>query len=105
MPLFRNLLLSMTLTCSTASATETPISVLIVDGFSNHDWAQTTSVVTAILDRTDLFTVSHSTLLPNQALADSDWKPVFSAYDVVIQNTNNIQAKELTWPRAAQIAL
>jgi hypothetical protein len=95
----------MTLTCSTVSATKAPISVLIVDGFSNHDWAQTTSVVTAILERTELFTVDRSTLAADQAVANSDWKPDFSAYDVVIQNTNNIQAKELTWPRAAQVAL
>jgi type 1 glutamine amidotransferase len=101
----RNLLLFVTLTCSSVSATDAPISVLIVDGFSNHDWAQTTNVVTAILERTDLFTVSRSTLNAQHAVADSDWKPDFSAYDVVIQNTNNIGSPELIWPRAAQVAL
>jgi hypothetical protein len=101
----RNLLLAITLTCSTASANEAPISVLIVDGFSNHDWAQTTSVVTTILERTGRFTVSQSTLPADQAVADSDWLPDLSTYDVVIQNTNNIQAKALRWPRAAQVAL
>ncbi len=100
-----NLLLLMTLTCSTLCANPSPISVLIVDGFSNHDWAQTTQVVTAILERTGRFAVSHRTLAPDQAVVDSDWLPDFSAYDVVIQNTNNIQANELRWPRAAQLAL
>lgn len=96
----------MTLICSSANAEKPPISVLIVDGFSNHDWAQTTRIVTAILERTERFTVRHSTLSPDKAVADSDWLPDFSAYDVVIQNTNDIRAKApLRWPRAAQIAL
>jgi hypothetical protein len=40
---------------------ERKIHVLIVDGFSNHDWRQTTSLLRGILDRTGLFEIAVST--------------------------------------------
>ena len=39
-----------------------PIRVLIVDGFSNHDWKQTTAVTKWILENSGLFTVDVSTV-------------------------------------------
>ena len=48
------------LVCS-AQAGERKIHVLIVDGFSNHDWRQTTSLLRGILDRTGLFEIAVST--------------------------------------------
>jgi hypothetical protein len=45
------------LVCS-AQAGERKIHLLIVDGFSNHDWRQTTSLLRGILDRTGLFEVA-----------------------------------------------
>lgn len=76
------------------------IDVLIVDGFSNHDWKQTTYVVKTILDKSQLFTVSVSTS-PSEP-QDENWKtwnPHFKKYDVVIMNCNNYQKKDIKWPR------
>lgn len=79
------------------------IDVLIVDGFSNHDWKQTTYVVKTILDKSQLFnvTVSTSPSVPE----DKNWKywkPKFKKFDVVIINCNNIQNKEIRWPLKVQ---
>jgi type 1 glutamine amidotransferase len=75
------------------------IKVLIVDGFSNHDWQQTTAVTKSILEESKLFVVSVSTV-PATTNTDTlnTWEPNFDKYDVVIQNTNNISDKKLQWP-------
>jgi type 1 glutamine amidotransferase len=79
------------------------IEVLIVDGFSNHNWKQTTSVVKSILEESGLFNVSVSTITVSTAQKDQNkWSPDFKAYDVVIQNTNNIQNKDLRWPERVE---
>lgn len=82
------------------------IKVLIVDGFSNHDWKQTSKLVKQILEETKRFKVSVSTIPVN---ADSGsiaaWDPDFSAYDVVIQNTNNVWDTAKRWPRKTEIRL
>ena len=85
------------------------IRVLIVDGFSNHDWQQTTQLLRGILDGAGKFEVDVST-----APQDSDspewaaWRPKFSNYDVVIQTCNenannglllNLKKKP-DWPEA-----
>ncbi|MFY0652431.1 MAG: ThuA domain-containing protein [Cyclobacteriaceae bacterium] len=79
------------------------ISVLIVDGFSNHDWKQTTYVVKTILERSGLFEVSVSTS-PSEPEDDAwnNWNPKFKDYDVVIQNSNNIFNKKIEWPEIVQ---
>lgn len=76
------------------------IRVLIVDGYSNHDWKQTTTVTKKILQESKLFTVTITTA-PATTNEDtlSAWNPDFKGYDVVIQNTNNIHSKALRWPR------
>lgn len=76
------------------------INVLIVDGFSNHDWKQTTHVVKTILEKSQLFNISISTS-PSQPNDENwkSWKPQFKKYDVVIMNCNNIHNKEIRWPR------
>ncbi len=79
------------------------IRVLIVDGFSNHDWKQTTAVIKRLLEESGLFTVAVSTT--PSTVADSNWNnwlPDFKQYQVVIQNTNNIQNKALQWPSVVQ---
>src|SRR6476659_5434947 len=38
------------------------IPVLIIDGFSNHDWKQTTKMIRGILEESKLFKVDVSTL-------------------------------------------
>ncbi|WP_158858471.1 ThuA domain-containing protein [Lunatibacter salilacus] len=80
------------------------ISVLIVDGFSNHDWKQTTAVTKWILEESDLFKVDISTV-PADSAARMAWLPSFDNYDVIIQNTNNIQNKKIKWPLEAEKAL
>ena len=67
------------------------IRVLIVDGYSNHDWRQTTLLVSNLLATSGNFDVVVSTApnLTNDPAA-SAWHPHFSDYDVVIQNCNDI---------------
>ncbi len=81
-----------------------PILVLIVDGFSNHDWKQTTKVTRWILEGSGLFKVDVSTV-PADSLLRESWLPEFKKYAVVIQNTNNIADTQLKWPRDAEIKL
>jgi hypothetical protein len=80
------------------------IRVLIVDGFSNHDWRQTTALLRDILEASGLFTVEVSTAPPTTASPGwEQWRPSFSHYDVVIQTCNNIGGGP-SWPREVQIA-
>lgn len=80
------------------------IPVLIVDGFSNHDWKQTTLVTKHILERTGRFQIDVSTV-PIDSIENSQWLPQFDKYKVVIQNTNNIHNPNLRWPLQAERAL
>lgn len=101
------ILLILILTCqlgySQTTAGKDKIQVLIVDGFSNHDWKQTTYVVKTILEKSGLFEVSVSTApsAPNDE-SWKTWNPNFKKYDVVIQNSNNIQNKEIRWPERVE---
>jgi len=83
-----------------ASSAAEKIRVLIVDGFSNHDWRQTTSLIRGVLEPAGLFDVSVATA-PTNAAALADWRPKFSDYDVVIQTCNDI-AHGPRWPDAVQ---
>jgi type 1 glutamine amidotransferase len=78
-----------------------PILVLIVDGFSNHNWSQTSKLTKLILEESKLFKVDISTI-PTDSLSRASWNPPFNKYAVVIQNTNNIQNRSLKWPRSAE---
>ena len=81
-----------------------PIRVLIVDGYNNHDWKRATELVRAILQPTGLFEVAVSTapaLVTDPAYAA--WCPDFSRYDVVIQNYNS-GAHGAPWPAPARAA-
>ncbi len=84
-----------------------PVKVLIIDGYSNHDWRQTSAMVKAILEESKLFSVSISTVPDNttDSLNWAKWNPSFSSYDVIIQNTNNIQNRKLKWPRVVEESL
>ncbi len=82
------------------------IKVLIVDGFSNHDWRETTRIVQQILTNTYMFAIDVSTAPSSPgAQAWDTWRPRFRDYDVVIQNTNNIGKPQLRWPRQVEAAL
>ena len=80
------------------SAADDRIRVLIVDGFSNHDWRQTTAQLRGVLAPTGLFDVSVSTA-PNKTNAEAyaQWRPIFAAYQVVIQTCNDIGGGP-AWP-------
>lgn len=81
-----------------------PINVLIVDGFSNHDWQHTTQSLKSILEKAGGVRVSVSTF-PGIGKEELDvWRPDFEKYDVVIQNCNDIKGHE-RWPRPVEIAL
>ena len=86
-------------------AAETPIRVLIVDGFSNHAWPLNTALIRGLLAPTGLFTVDVSTSPPTATSPGWDaWRPNFSAYDVVLQTCNDIGGGP-AWPRDVQLAL
>lgn len=94
-------LCAITLSCDTNSQANKK-RVLIVDGFSNHDWKQTTLVVRSILEESGLFSIDVSTIPVEDSMKLASWLPEFSAYDVVIQNTNNVHNKALKWPRQVE---
>ncbi|MEO5562772.1 MAG: ThuA domain-containing protein [Chitinophagaceae bacterium] len=82
------------------------IRVLIIDGYSNHDWQQTSALTKAILDESKLFTVSVSTA-PATINEDSlnAWDTDLSKYDVIIQHSNNLANKILHWPKKMETKL
>ena len=68
------------------------IKLLIVDGFSNHDWKRTTSLVKQILQEYGGITIDVSTS-PNSSATKEElenWCPNFSSYDVVLLNCNDL---------------
>jgi type 1 glutamine amidotransferase len=90
-----------------AQAAEPPprIKVLIVDGYSNHDWKHTTALVRGVLAPTGLFDVEVETA-PARAddPAYSTWLPNFAKFDVVIQNSNDLGHVGPLWPAPAREA-
>ncbi len=96
-------MLGMLVNCAFAQKHPEKIKVLIVDGFNNHNWQQTTVLIKQFLDESQLFDVDVSTSPPE---ADSpgweNWTPEFKKYDVVIQNTNNVNKKEIRWPEIVE---
>jgi len=91
--------------CSIGHAEQKQIKVLIVDGFSNHDWKHTTYCIQALLKQSPQFNVSTSTFpSKKEAKKRADWKPDFKKYDVIIQTCNDIGGGP-RWPRTAELAL
>jgi len=87
------------------------IRVLIVDGFSNHDWQRTTLLLRGILESAGEFDVQVSTA-PQEtgSAAWAAWRPHFADFDVVIQTCNENAANGLlqgvkvkpNWPEAVK---
>ena len=79
--------------------------ILIVDGFSNHDWKQTTLLVKRILENSELFSVDVSTAPSAKDTSDWNiWRPGFADYDVVVQNCNSYSGRP-RWPDEVQLEL
>jgi len=70
---------------TTVAMAQTPYKALIVDGQNGHNWAETTPVLKALLEETELFTVDVATS-PPRGQDMSKFKPDFAAYDVVVTN-------------------
>lgn len=75
--------------------------VLIVDGFSNHDWRRTTVALVEILESAGIKNVDVSTAPGGEADAWGQWRPRFSDYDVVIQTCNSLGGRG-DWPDAVK---
>jgi hypothetical protein len=69
-----------------------PVPVLIVDGFSHHDWKQTSALIKQILEKSGLFKVDITTV-PTDSMQMKAWKPVFGKYAVIIRK----QIKTINW--------
>ena len=68
------------------------ITLLIVDGFSNHDWVRTTQAIVHILTKYKGFNIEVTTS-PDKTAAKEQlegWIPNFSAFDVVMLNCNDL---------------
>ncbi len=77
--------------------------VLIVDGYSNHDWKRTTQYIRLILDRAGLFETTVTTYpLHQDAETVAQWDPHFSSYDVVIQTCNDLNGNGPRWSRVIE---
>ncbi|MDO5113245.1 MAG: ThuA domain-containing protein [Planctomycetia bacterium] len=63
------------------------ITVLIVDGQSNHNWRETTPVLKYNLEETGLFEVDVLTA-PEKGRSWHDFQPDFGQYDAVVLNYN-----------------
>ncbi len=81
------------------------LNVLVVDGFSNHDWQRTTRCIRAVLSEAEGFDVSVSTCPVGGGAGEIDaWNPPFDKYDVVVQTCNDI-AGGPRWPSSVEAAL
>jgi len=74
------------------------IKLLIVDGFSNHDWLRTTQSIVHILDQYGGVKIDVSTSPDSSAPKEQleNWNPNFSDYDVVLLNCNDL-GKPVRW--------
>lgn len=77
------------------------IKVLIIDGYSNHDWRYTTEVIKTMLVNADFCEVDISTAPANNSPEYNKWNPDFSIYNVVVQNVNSL-GNGNSWPKKVQ---
>lgn len=91
------LLLALAIPAVVGAAADRKVSVLIVDGMNNHDWAAGTRAIQSILTGSGRFTVEVCTF---------PQKPDFSHYDVVVNNFNGGHTAQGTrWPVETERAL
>ena len=88
-----------------AVASPSKVKVLIVDGYSNHDWRRTTQLARGILERSGVCAVDVSTVpVDTSDPAYDRWLPAFKDYDVVVQTCNDLRHIGPPWPARAQAA-
>ncbi len=76
-----------------------PLKALIVDGQNNHGiWPKTSKMMKAYLEQTGLFSVEMARTKPQGI--DSEFRPEFSRYHVVVSNYNGAP-----WPETTRGAL
>ncbi|MBC8094622.1 MAG: ThuA domain-containing protein [Akkermansiaceae bacterium] len=81
------------------------IRVLIVDGYSNHDWQRTTRLTRDILEAVGLFDVTVSTApASTNDPAYATWSPAFTNFNVVVQTCNDLGGRGPLWPEPARKA-
>ena len=86
-----------------AEPDKSSLSVLVVDGYGNHDWQRTTKLIQGVLARHGGFAVEVSTVpFRSDDPAYHSWKPAFSRYDVVVQTCNDINGSGPQWPEQAR---
>ena len=78
------------------------IKVLIIDGYSNHDWRYTTEIIKTLLVNSGFCKVDVSTAPTNDSPQYKIWNPDFSKYDVVVQNVNSL-GNNNSWPASVQV--
>jgi hypothetical protein len=99
------LLITITLLLSTLSVqgANRPIRVLIIDGYSNHDWRHTTECAASLLLASGLCEVTVSTAPLNGSPDHAAWQPDFENCDVVVQVCNSL-GNGNAWPASVQDA-
>lgn len=81
------------------------VKVLILDGFSNHNWQLNTKLLRGLLQPTGLFEVSVSTCPPLNSPDREKWMPKFAEADVVLQTCSDISQRPAPkWPEPVKAA-
>ncbi len=87
------------------AAPASKVKILIVDGYSNHDWQRTSLLARRILERSTLFDVTVSSVPVNTTdPAYARWLPSFKDFAVVVQTCNDLGGKGPPWPAPARDA-
>src|SRR3954468_22730615 len=81
---------------SSISKSEPKLRALIIDGQNNHDWKTTTPLLRKALESSGRFKVDVATA-PPAGQSNTDFKPKFADYDVVISNYNGAR-----WPTSTE---
>ena len=85
--------------CQNADNSDKNIRLLVLSGRNNHDWEQTTPVLTGIFDEDMRFSVD---LTDNPDTLNFDY---LCAYDVIVSNWNTWPENDLRWPKALEEGL
>jgi len=85
--------------CQNPDNSDQRIRLLILSGRNNHDWEQTTPVLTKIFDEDVRFSVD---LTFNPDTLNFDY---LRPYDVIVSNWNSWPENDLRWPKAMEEGL